>query len=157
MRGFVIAGLLAVLVAAGCGLGGVVTTPHGSKDPRCTSATEHVLTWLEPVETVDVLKWLEPELTVEGAWFSRGQIVRSNDYDSYFYLAAEIDGPGLEGPGDIGVWVVDEVPEMGGKRALCWAVNEVADEYSSRGLLGGDPEFHELGADEVATVLSCME
>jgi hypothetical protein len=48
-----------------------------------------------------------------------------------WFISAEIDGPGLEGVGDIGTWAKSGPLAVGG--GLILSVNEVAQEFSDWG------------------------
>src|SRR4051794_16370582 len=54
-----------------------------------------------------LLSAIETGLEVGGASLSRGFIVRSKDFSKVYMVAAEIDGPGLQGKGDIGTWATN--------------------------------------------------
>ena len=70
-------------------------------------------------------------LTVSGGGSLRDAMaVKSNDYVNAFFIAAEIDGPGLEGEGDIGVWVSNSLEPGGG---VIYAVDGMANEFTDWG------------------------
>jgi hypothetical protein len=43
-------------------------------------------------------------LAVRGGRLLNAQAVRSKDFKRVYFISAEIDGPGLEGSGEIGTW-----------------------------------------------------
>ena len=43
----------------------------------------------------------------EGGRVRSGQIVRSSDHETIYFVSAEIDGPGLEDTGDVGTWATE--------------------------------------------------
>ncbi len=47
-------------------------------------------------------------------------------------MAAEIDGPGLEGPGTVGIWATNSEPS-GPVEGLIFAVDPAAQEFSDWG------------------------
>lgn len=73
-------------------------------------------------------------LTVTGGGSLRGaQAVKSNDQPNAWFLAADIQGPGLEGPTDIAVWGVGgSVSDLGSVSGILWA-NVTAHEFSDWG------------------------
>jgi hypothetical protein len=64
----------------------------------------------------------------EGA-LRRGRVVRSKDFDKVFMVAADIQGQGLEGSDDVGVWATNSPTGEG----LIFAVDGVAQEFSDWG------------------------
>ena len=69
-------------------------------------------------------------LEVEGgAKLRNGFVVRSGDFEKVYVVAADIQGLGLEGGDDVGVWATNS-PEAEG---LIYAVDSVAQEFSDWG------------------------
>lgn len=69
-------------------------------------------------------------LTVTGGGTLRdGSTVKSNAFSNVWMVAAEIDGPGLEGNGDIGIWATNDTSGAG----AIYAVDAVAREFSDWG------------------------
>ena len=66
-------------------------------------------------------------LTVDKGQLRNGVVVRSNDFESVFFIAAELDAPGLEGAGDIGVWASNRAD---GSEGTIFAVDGIANEFS---------------------------
>ena len=64
-----------------------------------------------------------------GGKLSRGYVVRSKDFSKVFMVAAEIDGPGMEGRGEVGVWATNSKRAEG----LIMAVDGLAKEFSDWG------------------------
>jgi hypothetical protein len=100
--------LVAVVLAA-CGEGA------GPDSARCSSASDALL------------QTIAAGLTVDGATLSSGFVVRSEQFEEVYLVAAEIDGPGLEGSGDVGVWATNDT--AGGGSIL--SVDDTAKERSS--------------------------
>lgn len=93
---------------------------------------------------------IESGLTVQGGGaLPNGEAVESQDTDIWF-VGAEIDGPGIEEDGDVGVWAVTEDPTQKGSLGGIHAVNGLAREFSDWGA-AGEPLFTmEVDGAEVA-------
>jgi len=62
-----------------------------------------------------VLRGISQGLTVTGGgWLRFGQAVRSDDFHRAYFVAADIQGPGLNGPDEIGVWVTNRIDGSAG-------------------------------------------
>lgn len=62
-----------------------------------------------------------------GGTIRRGAAVRSGAHSNAYFVAAEIDGPDLEGDGDIGIWITNKLhPPLG----MILAVDGIAKEFS---------------------------
>ena len=110
--------LTAAFMLAACGGGGSGDAGGGTAN-RCESV---------PAAAVDAI---EAGMTVSGGGsLSRAQAVRSNDFEKVWFVAAEIDGPGMEGAGDIGVWVTNDVNGGG----TIGAVDGFAHQFSDWGV-----------------------
>jgi hypothetical protein len=79
----------------------------------------------EPASS-DVMTPIGNKLMPEGVRASDGRYVRSEDYERMYFVSAELDGPGLEGGGDVATWATTSV---GGAEAI-YAVDDLAKEYS---------------------------
>jgi hypothetical protein len=78
------------------------------------------------------VKGIESGLTVTGGGsLKNARAVRSQDFKRVYFVSAEIDGPGLEGSGDIGTWAKSGPLRVG--RGLILAVDSVANEFSDWG------------------------
>lgn len=53
------------------------------------------------------------------------QAVKSGDYENAYFVAAELDGPGLNDDGDVAVLFTNRIDEVG----VIMAVNEVAKAF----------------------------
>lgn len=74
------------------------------------------------------LQDIESGLTVDGEGsITDGAAVRSDAFERLYFIAAEFDGPGLEGSGDVGVWASNRL--QGGQGVLM-SVSEIAVEFS---------------------------
>ena len=66
-------------------------------------------------------------LTVDGGGSLRGGwIVKSSDFKKVYFVALEVDGPGIDGDGDVGTWATNSRSGAG----LIYAVDPVAREFS---------------------------
>ena len=107
-------------IVAACGERTVATGAGGgtAEADRCASVPQVAIDALEEGLTV-----------VSGSHLSRAATVKSRDYMSAHSVSAEIDGPGIEGTGDIGTWVTDQLDGRSG----FFAVNSVANVFSDWG------------------------
>ena len=73
---------------------------------------------------------LATSLTVQGGGTIRSaRAARSDAHERAYYVTAEIDGPGLESTGDVGLWATNSLTDPG----LIFSVNSMAREFSSWG------------------------
>jgi hypothetical protein len=94
-----------------CGQGGSTNTRPAT---LCTSASR------------TLLDRIEAGLTVQGGGsLPKGVTMRSSDFESVYFVAAEIDGPGMDGPGEIGLWATNRLDS-----GLTIAVDAIAVEFS---------------------------
>lgn len=71
---------------------------------------------------------IESGLTVQGGGNLRSaEAVRSGAHRSVYFVSADLEGPGLEGPGHLATWAVTELNDTGG---LVLAVSGQAKEFS---------------------------
>lgn len=123
-----------VVILAGCGSEGE------SSASRCIAVEQ------------TTLSNIAEGLTVSGGGSLRdGWAVRSEDFEQVYFVAAEMDGSGMEGDGEVGLWATNDL--AGG---LIFAVNSMAEEFSDWGSGGGtDAELttSDDGADEA---LDCV-
>ena len=111
--------LLSVLALAACG---------GGDDDEATATapvTAAVASPCEPASS-DVMTPIGNKLMPEGVRVSDGRYVRSDDHEQMYFVSAELDGPGLEGEGDVATWAT---PSVGGAEAI-YAVDDLAKEHS---------------------------
>lgn len=79
--------------------------------------------------------------------------VRSGDYEEVYMIAGELDGPGLEGEGDVGVWASNSLEPGGG---LTLAVDGVANEFSDWPDGGGTDAEMSVTDDGVSEARDCL-
>jgi hypothetical protein len=115
---------------------------QGGKTASCRRAPQKVLNRIEAGLEVD-----------GGGKLRNGYAVRSGDFKKVYMVAADIQGPGLEGNDDIGVWAVTFL----GNGGLTYAVDNVAQEFSDWG--DGDQTDAAITAsdDGVDEARSCAE
>jgi len=116
-----------LLVAAACG---GEPSEREQKEAARLSATGDCET--VPAETLTLITGA---LKVEGASIRAPYQVRSRLYNKIYMVAADIEGPGLEGPDDIGVWASGEI--QGTDARVSW-VNSTARDNTE--LLGGSKQ-----------------
>ena len=83
----------------------------------------------------------------------RGAVVRSKDFEKVYMVAAEIDGPGLGGDGDVGVWATNSPSGDG----VIYAVDSVAQEFSDWGDADTTAAQIDQSADGVDNARACVE
>ena len=66
-------------------------------------------------------------LNVDKATLNNAWAVRSTEFQRAFMVSAELDGPGLDGPGDIATWTANALDSTVG---MILAVDNVAHEFS---------------------------
>jgi hypothetical protein len=107
--------LLVVGVLAGCGGGD--DEASAPVDSRCEAATAALMTPLDNA------------LKSERDSLENGQVVKSRDHNDIYFVSAELEGPGLFDPGDIGTWATTS---PGGAEAI-FSVDEIAKDYTTWG------------------------
>lgn len=91
----------------------------GSTSSRC-----------EPV-AIEVVSAIETGLTVGGGGsLTNAQAVRSDDFERVYFVAADLQGAGMNGSGPVGLWATNQIDAEGG---LIFAVNSMAKEFSDWG------------------------
>ena len=107
--------LLAVAVLAGCGGDDDSGSSASPVSHRCDAATSAIMTPLGN------------SLENERDRLSNGQIVKSGDHEDIYFVSAELDGPGFQGPGDVGTWAATS---PGGAEAI-YSVDPLAKRHTS--------------------------
>ena len=95
---------------------------------------------------------LATSLTVQGGGTIRGaRAVRSNRHNNAYYVAAEIDGPGLESAGDVGLWATNSLTDPD----LLYTVDNVARAFSSLGDGRSTPSAFSASDPGAVAALAC--
>lgn len=107
-------------------------------DSRCKPVAEQLL------------RQIEFGLTTNGKGRLRNDAfaVRSRDYEKVWMVAAEIDAPGLEGVGDVGVWGTNEDPSRKTSSGLVLRANAIAAEFSDWGAAAEEGAAADLNATD---------
>lgn len=115
--------------------------PHGVRPCQRSDRVGGVSARCESVSPT-TLEAIASGLTVTGGGTLRdGQAVRSEDFERVWFVAAEIDGSGIEGDGEVGVWATNGDPASGEVGSI-FAVDTYAQESSDWG--PGDQTDDEL-------------
>lgn len=134
--------LFFALLLAACGGKAAQTTPPAAAPAFTPTALASVpVTEAKVAPPADLCLSIAPDkianiaqgLTVSGGGSLdavTARAVRSTDYDQVFFIAAEIDGTGMESAGEIGVWASNSL-EPG--QGLIFAVDGLATEFSDWG------------------------
>ena len=165
-------GLVAGLSILACGGGAVTndqpattkapeasTTPTtASQAPTTGAPTTVPTTTAPPAAAANRCEAVSPALVagissgLKGATGLRfASAVKSKDYANVYMVAADLEGPGLEGTADRAVWATNDLAGNG----LIFSVDEVAKEFSSWG--PGDRTNAKIGgtSDGVAQAKRC--
>jgi hypothetical protein len=88
----------------------------------------------------------------------KGFAFKSRDYEKVWMIGFEIDGPGIEGPGDVGVWGTNSDPRSGSGEGLLLAVDGMAREFTVWGAAAkpGAPAYLEPASHGVTQVKECV-
>ena len=102
---------------AGCGGddGDDASSPPPPADSRCEPATPALMTPLGNA------------LRSERDHLENGHVVKSRDHEDIYFISAELEGPGLFEPGDVGTWATTST---GGAEAI-YSVDEIAKDHST--------------------------
>lgn len=107
----------------------------------------------EPVDDA-LVDGISEGLTVDGGGSLRNaQAVRSGDYKKVWFIAADIQGPGLEGSEDIGIWATNSLVGEG----LIMAVGGYATEFSDWGDGGQTDAQLSTSDDGAQEARGCVE
>jgi hypothetical protein len=122
-----VAGLAcAVLMLVGCGGTETAESDNRTESPQATAAPTTVVGRCEKVSSA-VLNAIAEGLTVTGGGTLRGgYAVKSKDFSKVYMVAADIQGTGMEGNSEVGVWATNSLDGTG----LIFAVDGLAKEFS---------------------------
>lgn len=121
VTGGVLAGLLVLMI--------IVNTTSGDKKQE-NSATE------QPTQTktankcedvpADIVASLQEGANTKGTTLRNAKAVKSNDFESVYFISADLQGAGLEGSEDIATFTTNKLENGGG---ILMSVNNVAKEF----------------------------
>jgi hypothetical protein len=125
-----LAGLaFAALMLAACGGTDTADNNNRTQSPQATASPTTVVGRCEMVSNA-LLNAIAEGLTVTGGGTLRnGYAVKSDDFSKVYMVAADIQGAGMEGDSDVGVWATNSLDGSGS----IFAVDGLAKEYSDWG------------------------
>jgi ABC-type glycerol-3-phosphate transport system substrate-binding protein len=127
-RLFLFVGAFCLAIAA-CGGTETAESDNRTESPQATAPATTVTGRCEKVSSA-VLNAIAEGLTVTGGGTLRnGYAVKSDDFSKVYMVAADIQGAGMEGDNEIGVWATNSLDGAG----LIFAVDGVAKEFSDWG------------------------
>jgi hypothetical protein len=155
---FTILALLA-LTATVAACGGESTTTAADEPEETMQATaappattEQEESRCQPVPAA-LVEGIASGLTVTGGGSLRdAAAVRSDDFESAFFISAEVDGPGIEGDGDVGTWVTNRL-----EGGVIYSVDAVAREFSDWGDGGDTDAEFSLSDDGAEESRDCVD
>ena len=119
----------AVIMLTACNGTETVESDDRTESPQATAPATTVTGRCEKVSNA-VLNAIAKGLTVTGGGTLRnGYAVKSDDFSKVYMVAADIQGVGMEGDNEIGVWATNSLDGTG----LIFAVDGVAKEFSDWG------------------------
>jgi hypothetical protein len=122
-------GVACVLTMVGCGGTDTTDSDNRTQSPQEPAAPTTVVGRCEKVSSA-ALNAIAEGLTVTGGGTLReGYAVKSKDFNQVYMVAADIQGTGMEGNGEIGVWATNSLDGSGS----IFAVDRVAKEFSDWG------------------------
>lgn len=129
MRHRLLALTCAALVLAACSGTETAESNNRTESPEATGPPTTVVGRCERVSSA-VLNAIAEGLTVSGSGTLRnGYAVKSKDFSRVYMVAADIQGVGMEGEGEVGVWATNSLDGTG----LIFAVDGLAKEFSDWG------------------------
>lgn len=125
------------------------STPTPSWMSRCENV---------PAGRVNDIEWgliqdQDKEIHLRGA-----QAVRSKDYEKVYFVAADLEGEGMEGGGPIGVWITNDLkPSEKSGAGIILSVNEVANANSDWGDGRNTKAEFTMDKDGAETAVKCTK
>lgn len=104
--------VLVTLVASAC----APADQGESSEVDCLDVPSHKADQIEAGQTIQ-----------GGGSLRKAEAVRSGAHRSVYFVSADLEGPGLEGPGHLATWAVTALDDRGG---LVLAVSSQAKEFS---------------------------
>ena len=119
----------AALMLAACGGTDTAENNNRTQSPQATASPTTVVGRCEKVSSA-LLNAIAEGLTVSGGGTLRnGYAVNSDDFSNVYMVAADIQGVGMEGDDEVGVWATNSLDGSG----LISAVDGLAQEFSDWG------------------------
>jgi hypothetical protein len=119
----------AALMLAACSGTETAGSNNRTESPQATSPPTTVVGRCEKISSA-VLSAIAEGLTVSGSGTLRnGYAVKSKDFSKVYMVAADIQGIGMEGEGEVGVWATNSLDGTG----LVFAVDGLAKEFTDWG------------------------
>ena len=129
MRIRFMASAVCILAMVGCGGTDTAEGDNRTRSPQATTPATTVTGRCEKVSNA-LLNAIAEGLTVSGGGTLReGYAVKSNDFAKVYMVAADIQGTGMEGDAEIGVWATNSLDGSGS----IFAVDGLAKEFSDWG------------------------
>jgi hypothetical protein len=129
MRIRLLAAGIVIATLAACGGTGTTEGDNRTESPQVTGPPTTVTGRCEKVSSA-LLNAIAEGLTVSGSGTLRGgYAVKSKDFSKVYMVAADIQGTGMEGDNEIGVWATNSLDGAG----LIFAVDGFAQEFSDWG------------------------
>jgi hypothetical protein len=120
----------AALLLAACGGTDAAEGDNNREESLPATAAPTTVTGRCELVSSAVLNAIAEGLTVTGGGTLRnGYAVKSDDFSKVYMVAADIQGTGMEGDGEIGVWATNSLDGAG----LIFAVDSFAKEFSDWG------------------------
>ncbi|WP_162419019.1 hypothetical protein [Cyclobacterium roseum] len=73
-----------------------------------------------------IVRRLTDGLNTDGITLRNVKVVKSKDFESVYFVSADLQGPGLEGESDIATFATNKLDSNG----LTFSVNSIAEEFS---------------------------
>jgi hypothetical protein len=141
----------AALMLAACGGTETSETDTTTRPPEATAAPTTERSRCERVSSA-MLNAIAEGLTVTGGGTLRGgYAVKSTDFSKVYMVAADIQGTGMEGNGEVGVWATNSLDGAG----LIFAVDGLAKEFSDWGHGDTTDANITLSSDGVSEAKEC--
>ena len=141
----------AIFMLAACSGTDTAGGDNRTESPQATASPTTVTGRCELVSSA-VLNAIAEGLTVTGGGTLRnGYAVKSDDFSKVYMVAADIQGTGMEGDGEVGVWATNSLDGGG----LIFAVDGLAKKFSDWGH-GDTTDAHiTQSSDGVAEAKKC--
>ena len=129
MRMRLMIGVACVLTMVGCGGTDATDSDNRTQSPQKPAAPTTVVGRCEKVSSALLNAIAEGLIVSGGGTLREGYAVKSKDFNQVYMVAADIQGTGMEGNSEIGVWATNSLDGSG----LILAVDGLAKEFSDWG------------------------